>query len=177
MTGPTRWDPCLAPVDRLPLPGRDAVRVVEILATGTNGGAQEHVYSLMSRLDRSRYEANVVSLSSGSAVRKLQRAGFRVVVIDEPDDAIAVGQLTALLGDIRPDVIHTHMFRADVVGTKAAIALANAGHRRPYVVSTVHSSRLRSIADREALRALTPQIDQLIAVSKSIEHKIANERE
>jgi glycosyltransferase involved in cell wall biosynthesis len=176
VTPPARWDPCFTPLDRLPIAGRDAVRVVEILATGTNGGAQEHVYSLMSRLDPSRYEATVVSLSPGSAVRKLQRAGFNVVVIDEPDDAIAVGQLTAILGDIRPDVIHTHMFRADVLGTKSAIALANAGHRRPYVVSTVHSSRVRSVADRDALRALTPQIDQLIAVSKSIEQKIANER-
>jgi glycosyltransferase involved in cell wall biosynthesis len=176
MTPPTTWDPCLTPLDRLALPGREQIRVVEILATGTNGGAQEHVYSLMTRLDRSRHDATVISLSGGSAVRKLQRAGFGVVVIDEPDDAIAVGQLTALLADIRPDVIHTHMYRADVLGTKAAIALGNAGHRRPYVVSTVHSSRVRSAADRQVLRELTPQMDQLIAVSKAIERKISDER-
>jgi glycosyltransferase involved in cell wall biosynthesis len=176
MNAPAVWDPCLSPLERLPLPGRDLIRVVEILATGTNGGAQEHVYSLMTRLDRSRHEVGLVSLSAGSAVRKLQRAGFSVLVIDEPDDASAVGALTAHLADVRPDVIHTHMYRADIVGTKAAIALANAGHRRPYVVSTVHSSRVRSVADRETLRALTPAMDQLIAVSKSIERKIAEER-
>jgi glycosyltransferase involved in cell wall biosynthesis len=175
MGAPMPWDPCLAPLDRLPLPGRDRVRVVEILATGTNGGAQEHVFSLMTRLDASRYDASVVSLSSGSAVRKLQKAGFSVLVIDEPDNAIAVGALTAHLADVRPDVVHTHMYRADVVGTKAAIALGNAGHRRPYIVSTVHSSRVRSASDRGTLRALTPEMDQLIAVSKAIERKLADE--
>jgi glycosyltransferase involved in cell wall biosynthesis len=169
------WDPCLTPVDSLARPKRHRIRVVEILATGTNGGAQEHVFSLMTRLDRTRFDASVISLSQGSAVRKLERAGFDVLVIDEPDDAVAVGILTAHLVETLPDVVHTHMYRADVVGTKAAIALANAGYRRPYVVSTVHSSRVRSTEDRELLRRLTPEMDQLIAVSKSIERKIAGE--
>jgi glycosyltransferase involved in cell wall biosynthesis len=172
---PRPWDPCLSSVDRPRLAGRDRIRVVEILATGTNGGAQEQVFSLMSRLDKSRYDVSAVSLSGGSAVRKIQRAGFSVLVIDEPDDAIAVGALTAHLADVRPDVIHTHMYRADIVGTKAAIALGNAGHRRPYIVSTVHSSRVRSASDRGTIRALTPEMDQLIAVSKAIERKLADE--
>ncbi len=74
MTPPLPGDPCLAPVD-WPAVAGGRVRVVEVLATGTNGGAQEHVFNLVSRLDRSRYDASVVSLSPGSAVRKLQRAG------------------------------------------------------------------------------------------------------
>jgi glycosyltransferase involved in cell wall biosynthesis len=172
---PMPWDPCLTPVDRLARPKRHRIRVVEILATGTSGGAQEHVYSLMTRLDLARFDASVVSLSSGSAVRKLERAGFEVLVIDEPDEAVAVGMLTAHLVETRPDVVHTHMYRADIIGTKAVTALANAGHCRPYLVSTVHSSRIRSMEDRETIRRLTPQMDQLIAVSKSIERKIADE--
>jgi glycosyltransferase involved in cell wall biosynthesis len=157
------------------MPGPKRVRVVQILATGTNGGAQEHLFSLMSRLDTEHYEASVVALSGGSAVRKLQRHGFDVTVIDEPDDAAAVRALTAHLSLVRPDVIHTHMYRADVVGTKAALALRESGRRVPYVISTVHSSRVRSKEDRELLRQLTPAMDQLIAVSKSIERKIADE--
>lgn len=175
MGPPVAWDPCLAPLEHFPMPGPPRVRVVEVLATGTNGGAQEHLFSLLSRLDRTRYEASVVALSTGSAVRKLERAGFDVTVIDHPDDADATRALTAHLALIRPDIIHTHMYRADIVGTKAALALAETGHRRPYVVSTVHSSRVRSAEDRELIRQLTPSMDQLIAVSKSIEQKIADE--
>ena len=172
---PPNWDPCMTPLEHFPMPGPPRVRVVEILATGTNGGAQEHLFSLLSRLDKTRYEASVVALSAGSAVRKLERAGFDVTVIDDPDDAEAIRALTAHLALIRPDVIHTHMYRADIVGTKAALALEEKGHRRPYVVSTVHSSRVRSAEDRELIRQLTPSMDQLIAVSKSIERKIAAE--
>ena len=159
----------------LPVPGPERVRVVQLLATGTNGGAQEHVFNLVSRLDRAFYDVSIVSLSNGSAVRKLSRAGFAVRVIDDPDDAIATATLAAHLADIRADVIHNHMYRAEVVGTKAAIALGEAGHRRPWVISTVHSSRVRSSEDQDELRRLTPRIDHLVAVSKAIERKIADE--
>ena len=175
MGGAPAWDPCLTPLEHFPLPGPKRVRVVEILATGTNGGAQEHVYGLMSRLDSTFYEASVIALSGGSAVRKLERHGFNVTVIDEADDERAVQALTGVLAVVAPDVIHTHMYRADIVGTRAAMALGELGRRRPYVVSTVHSSRIRSHEDRELLRRLTPEMDQLIAVSRSIERKIADE--
>ena len=170
-----RHDPCLEMVPRPQVPSGDRIRVVEVLATGTSGGAQEHVLGLVSRMDHARFDVSVVSLSPGSAARKLERAGFEVLVIDEHDDAIATGALAAHLVDVRPDVIHNHMYRAELVGTRAAIALGEVGHRRPYIVSTVHSSRVRSEEDREMLRVLTPAMDQLIAVSKMIEDKLVAE--
>jgi len=175
MTAAPASDPCFEPAQHQRIPGRDRVRVVEVLATGTNGGAQEHVFNLLTRLDSSRYEASVVSLSDGAAARKLRRSGFPVTIIDEPDDAIAVGVLAAHLADVRPDVIHNHMYRGEVVGTKAAMALGGARHRRPYVVATVHSSRIRPASDRQELRRLTPEMNRLIAVSEAIERKIATE--
>jgi glycosyltransferase involved in cell wall biosynthesis len=176
MGAPVAWDPCLTPLQRRPTRGRGRIRVVEILATGTNGGAQEHLFGLMTRLDPSRFDASILSLSAGSAVRKLERAGFPVTLIEEHDDAAAVTALAAYLARVRPDVVHTHMYRADVIASKAVLAMTSAGHPRPYLVSTVHSSRVRSLDDRETLRCLTPEIDQLIAVSKSIVGKIADER-
>ena len=175
MGAPGPFDPCLELVDRPSLSGGRRIRVVEVLATGTNGGAQEHLYGLLTRMDHNRYDVSVVSLSPGSGVRKIQRAGIPTLVIDEPDDAIAVGALAAHLAEVRADVIHNHMFRAETVGTRAAIALGEIGHRRPYIVTTVHSSRFRPEADRQELRDLTPRMDQLIAVSRMIEHKIADE--
>ncbi len=175
MSAPGPSDPCFEIVKRPKLAGGNRIRVVEVLATGTNGGAQEHLYSLVTRLDPARYDVSIVALSAGSAVRKLERAGFEVLVIDEPDEAIAVGALAAHLSEVRADVIHNHMFRSETIGTRAAMALAEIGHRRPYVVSTIHSSRIRSAEDRQHLRDLTPHMDQLIAVSKAIEHKLVDE--
>jgi glycosyltransferase involved in cell wall biosynthesis len=169
-------DPCFQPVVRLPLPGgRKRIRVVELLATGSNGGAQEHLFNLVTRIDRERYDVSIVSLSTGSAIRRLERTGIPVCVIDEPDDEAAIEAVSTHLAAVGADVVHAHMYRAEVVATQAAWRLAGLGRRRPYIVSTVHSSRIRSEEDRALLRRLTPKIDQLIAVSKAIVRKIEDE--
>jgi len=111
----------------------------------------------MKRLDRSRYEASVVSLSAGSAVRKLEREGFDVCVIDEPTTpwpSVPWSPISSTSDRCHP---HPHVSRRRD-RTKAAMALGESGHHRPYVVSTVHSSRVRSAEDKEVLRALTPEM-------------------
>ena len=178
MGGPAlRDDPCAEPLTRLPLPaGRERLRVVELLASGTNGGAQEHVFNLVTRMDRERYDVSVCSLSPGPAVRKLERAGFSVCVIEAgDDDAAAIEAVAAHLAAVRADVVHNHMYRAEVVGTRAAWRVAETGLPRPLVVGTVHSSRVRAHEDRELIRALTPRMDHLIAVSRAIVRKIEDE--
>jgi len=173
MTTPFGDDPCFRPVKRLPLPhGRGPIRVVELLATGSNGGAQEHVLNLVTRIDRERYDLSVCSLSAGSAVRRLERAGIEVCIIDGRDDEAAIEEVAAHLAATRADVIHNHMYRAEIVGTQAAWRVAESARQRPYIVSTVHSSRVRSDEDRALVRRLTPKMDHLIAVSTSIVHKI-----
>jgi glycosyltransferase involved in cell wall biosynthesis len=67
------------------------------------------------------------------------------------------------------------MYRAETVAARAVISLGEAGQRRPFLVGTAHSSRVRSEADRAALLALTPTFDRLIAVSKSSERKLIDE--
>ncbi len=169
-------DPCFEPVVRLPLPAsRHRIRVVELLATGTSGGAQEHVYNLVTRLDRERYDVSVLALSGGAGVRRLERTGVPVCVLDEMSDDEATEAVAAHLSAVEADVVHNHMYRAEVVGTQAAWALAAAGRRRPLVVGTVHSSRVRADADRDLIRRLTPRVDHLIAVSRAIVRKIEDE--
>jgi glycosyltransferase involved in cell wall biosynthesis len=169
-------DPCFEPVIRLPLPGsRDRIRVVELLATGTSGGAQEHLYNLVTRIDRARYDVSVLSLSGGPGVRRLERTGVSVCVLDEMTDEEAIAAVASHLAAVDADVVHNHMYRAEVVGTQAAWALAVSGRHRPFVVGTVHSSRIRSEEDRDLLRRLTPRMDHLIAVSRAIVRKLEDE--
>jgi glycosyltransferase involved in cell wall biosynthesis len=97
-------------------------------------------------------------------------------VIDEPDDATATGALATHLADVGAEIVHNHMYRAELVGTRAAIALSEAGHRRPWVIGTVHSSRIRSVDDRVVLARLTHSMNHLVAVSRAIVAKIEAER-
>ena len=169
-------DPCFEPVVRLPLPAnRQRIRVVELLATGTSGGAQEHVFNLVTRIDRQRYDVSVLSLSNGAAIRRLERAGISTCVLDEMSDEEAIEAVAAHLAAVKADVVHNHMYRAEVVGTQAAWRLASLGKRRPFVVGTVHSSRIRSDEDRGLIARLTPSMDHLIAVSRAIVRKLEDE--
>jgi len=170
------FDPCSNPVDRTTMPGSSRIRVVEVLATGTSGGAQEHVYGLVSRIDRERYDVSVIALSAGSGARKIARLGVPVLVIENRDDDRVVELVAEYIAATCADIVHNHMYRAEIVGTRAALLAGERIGRRPYIVSTVHSSRVRSPEDRANVRALTPAMDRLIAVSESMVRKIADER-
>lgn len=142
-------------------------RILQLLATGGNGGAQESYTGLLLRLDRSRYDVRALSLSAGFAVSRLRALGVAVEVIDEADDELAVRELAAWLRREEIDLVHAHMFRAEVLGTRAAIAAGT-----PVITATVHSSRVRSPADTDLLARLTPHMDRLIVPSASIAHKV-----
>ncbi|HEX7171112.1 MAG TPA: hypothetical protein VF365_00735, partial [Candidatus Limnocylindria bacterium] len=72
-------------------------RVLQLLATGGNGGAQESYTGLLLRLDRARYDVRALSLSAGSAVQRLRALGVAVDVIDAADDELAIRELAAWL--------------------------------------------------------------------------------
>lgn len=150
--------------------GHARPRILQLLATGGTGGAQESYTGLLLRLDRNRYDVRALSLSAGHAVQRIRRLGLAVDVLDEPDDEAAVRELAAWLRREEIDLVHAHMFRAEVVGVRAAVAAGT-----PVIMATVHSSRVRSAEDVAALAALTPAMDRLIVPSASIEAKVRAE--
>jgi glycosyltransferase involved in cell wall biosynthesis len=150
--------------------GHQRPRILQLLATGGNGGAQESYTGLLLRLDRSRYDVRALSLSAGSAVQRIHRLGLPVDVLEEADDEAAIRELAAWLRRNEIDLVHAHMYRAEVVGTRAALAAGT-----PVIMATVHSSRVRSAEDVEALAALTPAMDRLIVPSEAIEAKVRAE--
>ena len=144
--------------------------MLQLLATGGSGGAQESYTGLLLGLDRSRYEVRALSLSAGSAVQRLRALGVPVDVLDETDDELAVRELKAWLRREEIDLVHAHMFRAEVIGTRAAVAAGTA-----VIVATVHSSRVRSPEDVRLLASLTPSMDRLIVPSEAIARKVRAE--
>jgi glycosyltransferase involved in cell wall biosynthesis len=145
-------------------------RTLQLLATGGNGGAQESYTGLLLRLDRAKYEVRALSLSKGSAVQRLQRLGIAVDVLDCTDDEASIRELTAYLRRNEIDLVHAHMFRAEAIGTRAAVAAGT-----PVIMATVHSSRTRSPEDVAELAQLSRHMDRLIVPSASIETKVRRE--
>jgi glycosyltransferase involved in cell wall biosynthesis len=145
-------------------------RILQLLATGGNGGAQESYTGLLLRLDRSKYDVRALSLSAGSAVQRLRALGIPVDVLDQTDDELAIRDLAAWLRHEEIDLVHAHMYRAEVLGTRAAVAAGT-----PVIMATVHSSRVRSPEDVALLAGLTMHMDRLIVPSDSIRHKVEHE--
>lgn len=145
-------------------------RVLQLLATGGNGGAQESYTGLLLGLDRRRYDVRALSLSTGSAVQRVRALGLKVEVIDQADDERAIRELAAWLRREEIDLVHAHMYRAEVLGTRAALAAGTA-----VIMATVHSSRVRSQADTALLAELTASMDRLIVPSTSIRRKVSAE--
>jgi len=175
MTSVPLIDPHSAGQATMPRIDGERVRVVQMMANGASGGAQVHVQNLVCGLPTGRYESSVISLSDGPAVRRLRAAGIAVEVVEAVDDGEAVERVVESLRARPPQILHNHMYRAEIVGTRAALALAELGLPKPFVVSTVHSSRVRSAAERQLLRSLTPAMDRLIAVSRAIMAKLETE--
>ena len=107
-----------------------SIVVTEVMASGAGGGAQVHVQNLVSGLDPTLFDVEVISLSDGPAVRRMRAAGITVHVVDEADDDVAHGaRRWTCFHAGRPRSIHNHMYRAEVLGTRAALILAEHGLR------------------------------------------------
>lgn len=141
-------------------------RVVHALATGFSGAGEDvHVAALLHTLP-------TPPVSGHPFVEALRAAGITVHLLALPDRAYlreraAVGRLCGLL---RPDIVHTHGYRPDVL---------HAGVARGYgvpVVTTVHGftgggwrTRVYERLQRRAFRFF----DAVVAVSRHLAEQLA----
>ena len=140
------------------------------------GGAQRQLVELVIALPRDRYEAHVISLSGTkcACVEALRAGGIAFTCIAQSGkwSWSAFLRLYGALRRLRPALVHTGLFTADLYGRLAA-RLAGV----PIVVSTVHSVDLDKpsryvIVDR-LLRRLT---DRFITTAGAV-RTVLGERE
>ena len=103
-------------------------RVAHIIETLGHGGAEHELSVLAKNLDRAHYESVVVHLyPPGFLAEPLRRAGIEVHGLDAKRSPRnwprSIRALRRLLQSLKPDLIHTHLFEADVVGGVAARSL------------------------------------------------------
>lgn len=127
----------------------------------------------------------VVLCPPGALADELRARGAAVVTgpVSPADGArTAVAGVRRMLEHLRPDVLHTHLAFADIVGIAAATGV-RAGHGgRVRVVSTEHGiagvrgyyqkSRVQARAKSSAHRARLMRTDAVIAVSESTREQI-----
>jgi glycosyltransferase involved in cell wall biosynthesis len=94
---------------------------IAFIITGLNvGGAETTLYKLLERLDRRRFRPYVISLTgNGDLTPKFEALGFpiRAINLRNPFNFFA---LIIALRRIKPDIVHTWMYHADLIGAIAA---------------------------------------------------------
>ena len=101
------------------------LKVVHIIPTLDQGGAEKQLCLLSAHLDRSRFETHVIVLThSGPREASLRAHGIPVHSIGKRGkfDPTAYWRLKAKLLELRPDIVHTWLFAANSYGRAAARA-------------------------------------------------------
>lgn len=90
------------------------IRVLEVIQQGKIGGGESHLLTLISKMDRSRYEPVVVALSNGEMIQRLTALGITNYVVNSPYpfNVRVWKQLKDILVKEKIDVIHTHGARS-----------------------------------------------------------------
>lgn len=130
------------------------------------------MYELARRIDADRFDVQVVSLRGGVVADWLRRAGIKATSLDIRGrwDVLAMRRLVRLLRAERMDLLHTHLFHADLIGRPAA-QLANV----PRLVHTVHVVERRFRPWQFACARLAAGwCDRIVCVSQSVRrfHKL-----
>lgn len=151
-----------------PTNGRKSPRIVHVI-TGLNvGGAEKLLLGILTHAPRDRFQPEVVSLiGEGPLSGEVRQRGVPLHSLDlrrgVPDPG-SVLRLTALLRRLKPDVVQTWMYHADLIG---GVAARLAGVKR--IAWSLHSSDL----DPARVRKTTQLTVRLCArLSHSVPRKI-----
>jgi glycosyltransferase involved in cell wall biosynthesis len=144
----------------------DRLRICHLITSLGVGGAERGLYELARRLDRRRFDVQVIALQGGEVAGWLREAGIHVTVLGVRGkwDLLKLPGLPERLRRERIDVLHTHLFHADLAGRPAARAA-----RVPHVVHTVWTAEGRFRPWQFAwARFMANACDRILCVSESV---------
>jgi len=157
------------------------MRVLHVASGDLWAGAEVQAYTLLRALQATAgIEVSAALLNEGELARRLRTAGIPVHVFSETDSSAAriLMGLRTLMSSWRPDIVHTHRIKENVLGS-----FANLLARRAPCVRTVHGAaehgkqgllrlhrRLFHHLDHWCARLLQ---DRVVAVSAELKQKLS----
>lgn len=100
------------------------MRIVFIITGLSTGGAEMMLFKVLERLDRQRFSPHVISLTTlGELGPRIAALGIPVEVVGMKSglpSASGFFRLVRMLKRVKPDVVHTWMYHADLLGGLAA---------------------------------------------------------
>lgn len=139
------------------------IRICQLITELRPAGAERCLFELARRLDRDRFDVRVIGLRGGPVAQWLRDACIQTAVLGVRGkwDVFKLSALTDLLRKWKIDLLHTHLFHADLAGRLAANAAPV-----PHLVHTTHvaEGRFRPWQYFWA-RFMADRCDRIVAVS------------
>lgn len=171
-----------AQIERPAAPAPGTLSVVHIASGDLWAGAEVQLFTL-ARAQRQRLglSVRVVLLNGGRLARELAACGIPVTVLDESrlGPARILWRLAALLRQHRPDIVHTHRLKENVLGSLATLAVLGTPSLRTVHGAPEHPPARRQIGKRSllALDRLCGRLLQrrIVAVSAELRQRLAHD--
>jgi glycosyltransferase involved in cell wall biosynthesis len=145
------------------------LKVLYLLASLPVGGAEDLVRAMVTGLDPDRFAAGAACLGAAGLIgEELIKAGYSVhslgLDLKHTPFLSIVARVRRLLNEVRPDILHTHLYHANLYGRLAALGLGLTG-----VVATVHNIYTRPKLHRRVWnRLLAWASDCVVTVSPQV---------
>jgi glycosyltransferase involved in cell wall biosynthesis len=138
------------------------IKVLYVIPTLDFGGAERIMVDLARLLDRKKFTVKIVCMKrAGELASGLDATAVELVVMERGMTPAAFWKLYKLISASKPDIVHTHLFGADVFGI---IAARLAGVKK--VVSTEHN--INYSEGRKKRKINTNELKTIINLKKNL---------
>jgi len=146
-------------------------RILYLISSLAQGGAQRHLLELIRFLDRDRYEVAICALNGKNHFGADLPPGEPAYQLGSPVfwNPVAFRRLVAAVKAFHPDILHCYMNDGNLWGR-----FASRFHRPPAVLTSVHLDDMDPV-HRFWERRLHPWTDRVVAHSRSIERLLVED--
>jgi len=142
-------------------------KIIHVIPTLGFGGAERLVFDIAKRLDPDKYDVRVVAMVRGGKMEKAFRDAKVPFTIFYKKGKLGLGvflKLKKYFKEQNPDIVHTHLFGADVW---AGLAAHFSGVR--HIVKTEHNLNLSEGLMKKIIKRMTAFVfERMVAISPAV---------
>ncbi len=157
-------------------------KVIHIISNLSIGGAQLLLFDIINNLKKEELEIEVITIDSGFYIDKFKKAGIKVRDLKCKGlvNPLIFLKLRNILKEIKPDIVHTHLLKADFYGRIAAKWL-----KIPVVFTTCHNDSTTHKLNKTNKKNIFDRIDNwvidytnsnIIAISERVKQFLLNRK-
>lgn len=156
------------------------IRALHIISGDLWAGAEAQAFTLLSALRKRGQEVHTIIMNEGELARRLRASDIAVTILDERrmGSISILAALRRLMLSWRPDIVHTHRMKENVLGALANRLALNVPSLRTVHGAAEHKGSGIAHLHKQAFRWLDLWCarhlqDRLIAVSSDLAAKLA----